>query len=167
MGARLTPAIIGRISDEQWRRQIVAALADLHPGVDCASAVMEWSAQPGTLAWEAFELLRSAARNSSAKLVLVTNATTRLRQDLEVLGLGLAFGAVVNFSELGHAKPDSTIFAAALAAVGCAASEALFVDDSLQNVEAALGLGIKAHRCQGIDGFGDFLADAGALPNAD
>jgi glucose-1-phosphatase len=46
--------------------------------------------------------------------------------------------------EVGAMKPDPVIFRNALARAGCEASEALFVDDSAENIEAARKLGIDA-----------------------
>ncbi|MBU8977089.1 HAD-IA family hydrolase [Lysobacter sp. MMG2] len=81
--------------------------------------------------------------------VLVTNATSRLPQDLAALGLTPFFHGVANSSALGTAKPDAAIFHAALALAGVAAHEALFVDDSSRNVAAAGALGIHARRFEG------------------
>jgi putative hydrolase of the HAD superfamily len=50
---------------------------------------------------------------------------------------------------LGVAKPDRRFFARALA--GAAPERVLFVDDRLDNVEAARELGIRAVRCDGVD----------------
>lgn len=42
-------------------------------------------------------------------------------------------------------KPDPAIYRLALARFGLAAEEAMFVDDSLPNIESAAALGIRAH----------------------
>ena len=46
--------------------------------------------------------------------------------------------------EVGHRKPSPEAYAAALAAVGRDASECIFVDDSVPNVEAACAYGITS-----------------------
>lgn len=83
-------------------------------------------------------------------VVLVTNATSRLPDDLHQLGLTTAFDAVMNSSSIGVAKPDPKIFAAALAVAGVPAPDALFVDDTLANVEAARHLGVIGHHYVGV-----------------
>ena len=62
------------------------------------------------------------------KVVLITNATSRLSDDLRRLGLDGAFDHVVNSSAVGAAKPDPAIFRTALAVAGVEVADALFVD---------------------------------------
>ncbi|MFQ5928113.1 MAG: HAD family hydrolase [Acidobacteriota bacterium] len=45
--------------------------------------------------------------------------------------------------QVGSLKPDPQIFSAALDKVGCSPSEVLFVDDRIENVQAAEKMGIK------------------------
>ncbi|MGP4019808.1 HAD-IA family hydrolase [Saccharopolyspora sp. 5N708] len=51
---------------------------------------------------------------------------------------------VVNSARVGTAKPDPHIYRVAAARAGAPAARCLFVDDTLQNVEAARGLGMQA-----------------------
>ena len=85
-----------------------------------------------------------------AKVVLVTNATSRLAADLQQLGLLAEFDFIINSSVIGYAKPQPAIFHAALAQAGISATEALFVDDSAGNVAAAKGLGLAGHLYQTV-----------------
>jgi putative hydrolase of the HAD superfamily len=82
---------------------------------------------------------------------------------LHSLGLGGLFHAIANSSEIGAAKPDARFFEAALQIAGVAAAEALFVDDSRTNVEAAARLGIRSHQFSGPAGMARFLQEAGAI----
>jgi putative hydrolase of the HAD superfamily len=52
-------------------------------------------------------------------------------------------GSLMSY-DLGFAKPDPAFFTAALARAGARADECLFVDDKLDNVEAARGVGLTA-----------------------
>lgn len=54
------------------------------------------------------------------------------------------FDHVLTSYELGHRKPDPEIYLAAAEAMGVRPEEAIFIDDSLANVQAALGLGFRA-----------------------
>jgi len=70
--------------------------------------------------------------------------------------------------EVGSLKPDRKIYEAAISAAGKPATELFFTDDRLENIEAALEMGIHAHlfhsfgglvealRGQGVD-VGDFV----------
>ena len=140
---RVQAAITGRVSDEAWRSGIVAALEHEQGASDAASAVAAWSAHPGEVDSATLATLQACA--AELNLILVTNATSRLRADLAALGLSGLFRAVVNSSEVGFAKPDPRIFQIALERAGVRAAQALFVDDSAMNVDSAAALGIRSH----------------------
>lgn len=63
------------------------------------------------------------------------------------------FKGFVLSHEVGAMKPDPRIFREALARSGSEASEALFVDDQIVNVEAARELGIEAFQFLSPDQF--------------
>ena len=158
---RLLPAITGQITDQAWREQIRAELARQFPSADAAGAVAWWSEPHGEVNAEVIELVHACRRR--AAVVLVTNATTRLPDDLRRLGIDAAFDHIINSSAVGAAKPDPAIFAAALAAAGVAAADALFVDDTPGHVEAARRLGLAAHHYTGAAGLRDRLRALGLL----
>lgn len=122
----LTLAVTGGNSDEAWRQAITARLEAAHPGVDAARGVAAWSASAGIVS----PLVRDLLRRRRVPVVLVTNATTRLPQDLARLRLDVEVEHVVNSSEVGVAKPGWGIFAAALRLLELPANRVLFVDDS-------------------------------------
>ncbi len=155
------PAITGRISHEAWAAAVASRLASLHPQSHAHRAVEQWFASPGQVDKEVLSLLQAA--RSRATLVLVTNATSRLPRDLTALGLDGAFDAVINASEVGHAKPSERIYQVALAAAGVPAAEAAFVDDRLENVEAAVRLGMRGHVFLTAAGLAEALADWGLV----
>lgn len=157
---RLLPAITGRVADAVWREQIAAELGREFPEADTAGAVGWWSASSGDVDLELVDLL--SAYRQRIKVVLVTNATSRLPHDLRLLGLDKLFDHVINSSAVGAVKPDPAIFAAALAAAGVQSSEALFVDDKLEFVEAARRIGIAGHHYVDAESFRAVLQQAGA-----
>jgi putative hydrolase of the HAD superfamily len=53
--------------------------------------------------------------------------------------------------EVGCAKPDDTIYRHCIDRLGVEAGDVLFVDDRLENVEAAAALGLEAIHYEGID----------------
>lgn len=159
--ALLNPAITGQVTDDEWREKVAQQL--LSGGFDRAKdAVLAWSEGSGEVDHKMLERVQSLRQK--LKVVLVTNATTRLEHDLAALGLSESFDQVINSSRVGFAKPNEEIFQAALRSVGADAAEALFVDDSLANVIAAQRLGIASHHFQGTDGFDTFVFQKGFQP---
>ncbi len=78
-------------------------------------------------------------------LVVVSNWDVSLPAVLRHVGLDGMVDGVVTSAEVGHPKPASAIFAAALALAGCAPGQAVHVGDSLaQDVRGALAAGIPA-----------------------
>src|SRR5262245_17436840 len=61
------------------------------------------------------------------------------------------FDVVVVSCEVGAAKPDPAIFELCLAQLGVGTRHALFVDDRIDNLEAAAGMGIPTFHFVGAD----------------
>lgn len=155
----LTCALTGKLSDASWRGEVAMVLAARFPHAETATAIMAWSRSIGIIDPVVLSMLASVRQ--STRLVLVSNATSRLGADLTALGLDDFFHAVVNSSETGAAKPDEAIFRAALMAAGTTAENALFIDDALSNVEAARALGIRSAQFVGHESLRIFLRDNG------
>jgi putative hydrolase of the HAD superfamily len=101
----------------------------------CAAA---WSARPG-----ARELL-ARLRARGLRTAVVSNFDRRLPGILAGLGLSEALDAVVLASDAGVAKPDPGIFARALAKLGVAPEEAIFVgDDARRDLAGARAAGLE------------------------
>ena len=145
----LLPAITGQVSDEAWRRQVVDRLRLGYPNADVEQAVRIWSASAGEVNQEVLEIIRGCRQK--ARVALITNATSRLRLDLQRLKLIDEFDEIVNSSEVGHIKPQAEIFYAGLSAVGVSAEECMFVDDSAEHVAAASGIGLVGHVYRGVE----------------
>lgn len=157
----LMPAITGQASDQQWRQEIVKRLQIEFPAADCARAVKMWSKSVGMVDQDVLAFVQEFRR--SGPVVLVTNATTRLPQDLKELGLSGEFDTVVNSSTIGAAKPDEAIYNAALSAAGVEPCDAIFVDDASDNVDAAVRLGMAGHLYRGIRTLRAELVRAGII----
>jgi putative hydrolase of the HAD superfamily len=141
--AALYAAVTGRVTDEEWRAGVAARLSDLC-GPTAHRVVAEWSESPGAVDPAVLAVVRSA-RRSRWRVGLLTNATTRLPDDLGVLGLEGELDLVLNSSELGVAKPDPVVFEEACRRMEVHPSECAFVDDSATNVAAAAAVGLDAH----------------------
>jgi putative hydrolase of the HAD superfamily len=98
-----------------------------------------WQAMPG--ARDALEALRARGH----RLAVVSNFDGRLPGLLAGLGLAPAFELVVLPRDAGAAKPDPRIFALALARLGVAARDAVYVgDDADDDVAGATAAGLQA-----------------------
>jgi putative hydrolase of the HAD superfamily len=157
--ALLEEAVLGRITDEEWRQRVAARLAETYGRETATAAVAAWSAPAGVVDWAVLDLVRKARRR--ARVCLVTNASTRLEVDLQRLGIPEEFDAIVNSSRVGARKPGARIFEAALAAADVPAAQALYVDDKPGFVAAAQGLGLRGHVFTGVQSLSDALRAAG------
>ena len=158
----LLPLVItGKISDDEWRRRIADQLSQDFPEANAERAVELWSASPGEVNLEVLEILRACRKK--AKLVLISNATSRLLSDLRRLDIVEDFDYIINSSEVGYAKPDPNIYFAALNTVEATPEQALFIDDNAGHVAAAMRLGIAGHTYAGADSLRQKLNHLGLL----
>lgn len=148
--ARLEPAIIGTVTDEEWRAAIAADLADALGSTDRAhAAIAAWSEVRGSVDPEVVGLLARA--REVVPVALVSNATTRLEADLEWHGLTDLADVVVNTARIGVAKPDPRVYRFAAERVGVPVDRCLFVDDTAANVAAAEEIGMTAVHYRDVD----------------
>lgn len=150
----LQQVITGRITDAEWREAIAAQLSASH-GVGGPRAVREWSAAVGEVVPDVADLVRRT--RGWATVALLTNATTRLHEDLARLDLMNDFDAIFNSSELGVAKPDPTGLLEACRRLGVDPHRCAFVDDSADNVAAATTAGLIAHHYRSSQRLSSFL----------
>lgn len=148
--ACLDPALSGAITDAQWRESVVEALSEVCGSIDLARVVTAaWgSPQSAILDDEIVAILAQVRRR--LPVVVVTNATTRLEEDLRGSQLLTAVDAVVSSARVGAAKPDPKIYRTAVEIAGVAVDRCLFIDDSDANVRAAKALGMLGLRFQDV-----------------
>ncbi|MFE5964652.1 HAD-IA family hydrolase [Streptomyces sp. NPDC056463] len=145
----LDEAVTGQISDDQWRERVTVDLAAICGPARAQSLVHAWSALTGRVDMDVLELLANVRRRMP--VVLVSNATTRLEDDLAALGLADAFDAVINTARIGVAKPDRRVFEAAARSVAADLHRCLFIDDTPGHVTAARETGLTGLHYQHID----------------
>lgn len=155
----LAALVEGRLSDTQWHTETARRLREQHAGAAVDAAVAAWSAGIGEIDHAMLDLLQSCL--PTPRLVLVSNGSTRLPQDLAAHGITAQFHAIVNSSELGVAKPAAAFFEAALARAGVTAQQAVFIDDSTEHVTAARRRGIRSHVYRGLHDAREFLRECG------
>ena len=76
---------------------------------------------------------------------MISNAWPEIREQIEhEWRIADAFDKLIISAEVGLAKPDPRIYQLALEGLGVQASQAIFVDDFIENLEAASALGMHA-----------------------
>ncbi|WP_367322664.1 HAD-IA family hydrolase [Streptomyces sp. HUAS ZL42] len=137
----ILPVVLGRITPQEWVQSIAEGLTGPAPedtAWELGAALLE---SPFHADETVVGLLRRA--RTRMPLVLVSNATLDLEADLAALGLADLADDVVNSARVGLAKPDPSILELAAARAGVRPDRCLFVDDTLENVEAAAALGMR------------------------
>ncbi|GAA3036644.1 HAD-IA family hydrolase [Streptosporangium longisporum] len=146
LGIALAPGLLdpvsrGKITVGEWTASIVAELERLLGDGERAAALGRAFTETGAhLDEEVLGLLRRV--QARVPVVLVTNATVQLEDDLRALGLAYAFDEVVSSARVGAVKPERRIYEIAAERAGTTAARCLFVDDRRENVEAARALGM-------------------------
>ncbi len=85
------------------------------------------------------------ALHARYQTAILSNAWSNARQLFtEEFGFAPLVEEMIISAEVGLAKPDPRIYELALARLRVAPEEAIFIDDMLENVEAARDLGIRA-----------------------
>ncbi|MFD5265658.1 HAD family hydrolase [Streptomyces sp. NPDC058335] len=136
------PLLLGRITEQEWVAAIargLTGLVDEETGWALGTALLE---SPFRADEAVLDLLRRA--RVRVPLVLVTNATLGLERDLEAMGLTELADDVVSSARVGLVKPDRRILELGAARAGVRPDRCLFVDDTLENLEAATALGMTA-----------------------
>lgn len=136
------PLLLGRITPDAWVEAIAEGIAG-RVGGDTERARglgRALASAPFRADAEVVALLRRA--RTHVPLVLVTNATLQLDDDLALLGLTDLADAVVSSAVERVAKPDPAIYRVAAERVGVPVERCLFVDDRQENIDAATALGM-------------------------
>jgi putative hydrolase of the HAD superfamily len=95
-----------------------------------------------------------------------TGILSNIGDEME-LGVRARFAWLAEFAHhtfshrLGMAKPDAAIYRHAAEGLGIAAREILFVDDRIENIEAARGVGMMAVQYAGQEAFVGLLVGLG------
>ncbi len=138
----LNLAITGVLSHTQWTDQIAQIIAHQYGQAIAKYLISVWSQACYRIDHAFLDDLRVTLPQSP--FVLVTNATSKLTADLETAALTECFEEVINSSEIGFAKPDPAFFRQALARAQTLPQESIYIDDSVQNIDAARALGLNA-----------------------
>ncbi|MYT28305.1 MULTISPECIES: HAD-IA family hydrolase [unclassified Streptomyces] len=141
------PLLLGKISKEEWVDSIVLGLAGEVSQLQARELGTALAEAPFWADDVVVTMLRRVREHMP--LVLVTNATLELESDLESLGLSDFADHVVSSARVGVVKPDREIYEIAAEQAEIAMERCLFVDDRLENVEAAVALGMTGVHYRG------------------
>lgn len=150
----LLPALTGLTDDTEWREAIARELVRAH-GEQARAAVQEWMVPAGRVDTDVLHVVRRA--RTRIQVVLLTNATSRLENDLAILGLRDEIDGSVSSAQLGLAKPDPDVFSRAALRNELMFSEVAYVDADPANIATAEILGIRSHLYEGVGGLGEFV----------
>ncbi|MEU6497576.1 HAD-IA family hydrolase [Streptomyces sp. NPDC046984] len=134
------PFLLGKITQQQWVESITLGLTGRVTEAQARELGTALAQAPFWADEAVVGLLRRV--RAHMPLVLVTNATLELENDLTSLGLVDLADHVVSSARVGVAKPDRKIYEIAAEQAGVAMDRCLFVDDRLENVEAAVACGM-------------------------
>ncbi|MEU4242125.1 HAD-IA family hydrolase [Actinoplanes sp. NPDC026619] len=140
------PAVAGEITDADWMR-LVAERLPIEPD-RAAAAVAQWQSYRGEPDPDALAFVREV-RAGGRKVGLATNATDRLRPDLDALGLADEVDLVISSWEQKLHKPAREFFHRACELIGHQPKHVLFVDDDDRAVLGARAAGLPAYRWTG------------------
>jgi putative hydrolase of the HAD superfamily len=149
---------LGAISNEEFARRVVD---DLGFPMDADTFLREydsWHRGP-------FEGAVELVRDLSKKYVTATLSNISEFQWTKIRNSGVTDHMKFNFIsfEIGCVKPDREAFDLVLGTLGCGPAEIYFFDDNRVNVDAAAGMGIRAHLTRGLGELKRTLSDLGFL----
>jgi putative hydrolase of the HAD superfamily len=129
-------AMTGAIGHDAWRKEVGAVLGD--------GAVEDWLAYHGELDTDVVAHLKTV-RDRGVRVILLSNATGRLREDLAFHGLLDVADLVLCSAEMNLVKPDPRCYREAARLGGFTLEKTLYVDDTPSWVAAGAALGLTGH----------------------
>jgi putative hydrolase of the HAD superfamily len=132
--------LTGRVSEPEWWAVVARRL---RAGPDLLAELQRDLASREV--WDSALVALLRRLRGRASTAIVSNAWPGTRARMSQAGmLGLADEVVLS-CEVGHAKPDSRMYKAALQRLAVGPGDALFIDDTPGHVTAAESLGITGH----------------------
>jgi putative hydrolase of the HAD superfamily len=132
---------------DYWQRRAEELHAVAGTGPDPRQLfTMLYDDDPAQLVRSPMRLLLRRAKAAGLMTAVLTNDLARFHPRSWVAGIDFLneVDTVVDGSVTGVLKPDPAAFALLLDALGLAASEVLFTDDQVHNVQAAAAVGMQA-----------------------
>jgi putative hydrolase of the HAD superfamily len=157
---RFDRAMCGALTAEEWYAETGAAVARDHD-VDASAVAVAFANVGWRIDEVVVDLVRQARR--LVPVALLSNASSRLTDDVRRSGILDCFDVVVSSAELGACKPEPVVFTTAADRLGVAVERCLLVDDRAENVAAAAALGMWAVHFTNADDLAHHLELAGLV----
>jgi putative hydrolase of the HAD superfamily len=149
---RYGPALLGEVTDNDWRASVVGALIGDGVAPDAAiEAVLDWSQDLGRVDPEVADVV-AGLRAAGRQVALVVNATDRLELDLVVLGLDAAVDTIVSSARTGIALPDAAMYEIASGILAVPVPRCAYVGPRAELVAGAERIGMTGHLYDGVAG---------------
>jgi len=161
---RLEAAMRGELAFDDWCAAIGEAVAAEHP-VAAEAVAKGFAATSWDIDGEVLRLVDAV--RVEAPVALMSNASTRLVDDLRSSGIADRFDAVVGSAAIGAIKPEPAAYLAAARHIGTPPERCLFVDDRPGNVIGAREAGMQGHLFTGAADLEAVLQATGLLPRDD
>lgn len=145
---------VGKITPEDFQRNINELL-----GSELSMAQLEkvWNSMLKSVGVERLELIADMRATYQTYVLSNTNSIHKEAFEQMVLeatgadGIGAYFDKVYLSHEIGYRKPNSDCYEYVISDIGLKPEEMLFLDDRLDNIEAAWACGIKAIQIEDAD----------------
>jgi putative hydrolase of the HAD superfamily len=157
---RLERAMRGDLEAAEWSWEVGAQVAKEH-GVDPEAVARAFTEVGWRIDEAVMELVAEARR--SVPVALLSNASSRLVDDLRRSGILDRFDAVVGSADVGVCKPEPAAFRAVAERLGVGPEDCLFVDDTSENLAGAEAVGMQTVHFTGVDELEQQLTEAGLL----
>ena len=121
--------------------ELAEVLSKIAPSVDANALIEYWFENDSRISIDVLDAI-STMRGNGAKIFLATNQEHRRANYLmNEMGLSAAVDGIFYSAALGCRKPSSEFYQKATRIAGAPVSEIFFVDDTLDNIEAARAFG--------------------------
>jgi putative hydrolase of the HAD superfamily len=157
---RFERAMRGELTMGQWAADIGAAVAEDH-GAMPEAVTLAFSQVGWSIDQRVMDLVDQVRER--VPVALLSNASSRLVEDLRRSHIFDRFDTVLGSAELGVCKPETAAFQAALDGLQVSPERCLLVDDNDENVAAAKAMGMPAVLFSDVDELENRLAAAGLL----
>jgi putative hydrolase of the HAD superfamily len=159
---RYGPALLGEITDNDWRAAVVSGLLAEGLSPDTAiEAVLDWSQDLGRVDPEVVDVIEGI-RDGGGQVALVVNATDRLELDLVVLGLDSVVDTIVSSARTGIALPDAAMYEIAAGILAVPVSRCAYIGPRAELVAGAERIGMTGHVYDGIGGLREMVGSVSA-----
>jgi putative hydrolase of the HAD superfamily len=135
-------AVTGAITYDDW-------IVEVGRRTGSPEAATDWSTFRGTVD-DVAKAFVAEVRATGTTVGVLSNATTRLREDLDVIGLADSFDHIFNTAELGVCKPDPAVYRQVLDLLSLPGDQVVFTDDLPDWAEAATSVGMHGIPFTGI-----------------